>query len=197
MTEFDVAELDERRTSRLVKTAVSPRPIAWISTRSPDGDDNLAPFSSYNYVDSRRPVLMVNTGRREGGRLKDTARNAVDAGEFAVNVATETDLERMDHTSRPLPPGESEFDLAGIPRADCRTISAPRVADAAVTMECRFRESLDIHDRVVLLGDVTYVHVDESVTTDGQIDARKLPTVGRLGGPFYTVSHPVEFERQF
>ncbi|ELY69803.1 flavin reductase, partial [Natronobacterium gregoryi SP2] len=35
-------EPDER--GRIIKSAVTPRPIAWISTTSTDGVDNFAPF---------------------------------------------------------------------------------------------------------------------------------------------------------
>jgi len=71
------------------------------------------------------------------------------------------------------------------------------VADAVVTMECTVHESVEIYDRVPVFGDVMYVHVDESVLTDGEIAARKMDTVGRPGGPYYTVSRPMEFERRY
>lgn len=197
MPEFEQSELTERETARIIKTAVNPRPIAWISTRGVDGIDNLAPYSSYNYVSSAQPVVLFNSPNEANGGLKDTARNAVNTGEFAVNVVTEPDLERMDHTSQSVAAGTSEFDVADIERAPCRHIDAPRVADAPVTMECTLYDSHEIHDRLMVLGEVVHFHVDASVLTDGQIDQRKLPTVGRLGGPFYTVSEPVEFQRQF
>jgi flavin reductase (DIM6/NTAB) family NADH-FMN oxidoreductase RutF len=71
------------------------------------------------------------------------------------------------------------------------------VAEASVVMECTLHDSMTVHDRLMILGDVRYLHVDEDVMTDGTIDMRKLPTVGRLGGPYYTVSDRVDFERQF
>jgi flavin reductase (DIM6/NTAB) family NADH-FMN oxidoreductase RutF len=114
-----------------------------------------------------------------------------------VNVVTEPLLAAMDSSSERLPPEESEFDHVGVERAPCRRIDAPRVAEAAVTMECTLHDSLSVHGRLVILGDVEYLHVSEAVLTDGTIDMRKLPTVGRLGGPYYTVSDRVEFERQF
>jgi flavin reductase (DIM6/NTAB) family NADH-FMN oxidoreductase RutF len=197
MQEFDVDSQTPRENARIVKSAVSPRPIAWVSTRSDDGVDNLAPFSSYNYVSSDYPVVLFNSPNEEHGGLKDTARNAVEREEFAVNVVTESLIEQMDHTSKRLPPDESEFEHVGVERADCRRIDAPRVANAAVTMECTLYDTLEVHDRLVVLGEVELFHVSDDVTTDGQIDMRKLRTVGRLGGPYYTVSDPVEFERQF
>jgi flavin reductase (DIM6/NTAB) family NADH-FMN oxidoreductase RutF len=197
MEEFAVADRSARDNARVIKSAVSPRPIAWISTRSEDGVDNLAPYSSYNYVSSDPPVVLFNSPDAEDGGPKDTARNALEREEFAVNVVTEPLLAAMDSSSERLPPEESEFDHVGVERAPCRRIDAPRVAEAAVTMECTLHDSLSVHGRLVILGDVEYLHVSEAVLTDGTIDMRKLPTVGRLGGPYYTVSDRVEFERQF
>jgi len=120
------------------------------------------------------------------------------SGEFVVNIVTEADIERMDHTSAALPEDESEFDLVDIERGESRTVfSAARVADAAVSMECRLHDSIEVHDKLMILGDVQYVHVDDDLLTDGQIDMRDLDTVGRLGRPYYTVSGPLAFERQY
>jgi flavin reductase (DIM6/NTAB) family NADH-FMN oxidoreductase RutF len=44
--ELDVSEQSPRANARIVNSAVSPRPIAWISTADGDGGDNLAPYSS-------------------------------------------------------------------------------------------------------------------------------------------------------
>lgn len=196
MEEYDANELDGRENGRIVKTAVTPRPIAWVSTRSEDGVENLAPFSSYNYVSSAEPVVLFNTPNRPRDELKDTTRNAIDTEEFAVNVVTEEFIEEMDRTSASVPPEESEFELAGLDRAECETIDAPRVADAAVTMECTLYDTLEVHDRLMVLGDVQYYHVAEEVMVDGKIDSTRLATVGRLGGPYYTIARPIEFERQ-
>lgn len=182
--------------ARIVKSGVTPRPIAWISTTGADGVDNLAPFSSYNYVGSDPPVLVVNSRTEAAGGLKDTMRNILDTGEFAVNVVTRDLLEAMDDTSASLPPAESEFEHAGVERADCRTIGAPRVGEAAVSMECSLLDHLEVHTRLMVLGDVDHIHVADRALTDGEIDMRNLETVGRLGGPYYTVSEVLEYERK-
>ena len=197
MVEYDRDALTERECARIIKSAVSPRPIAWISTRSEDGVDNLAPYSSYNYISSGQPTVLFNSPNASNGGLKDTARNALETEEFAVNVVTEDLLDEMDHTSADTPPEESEFDLVGLERAECQEIAAPRVAEAAITMECTLYDSIEIHDRLTVIGDVRHFSVSEAVLTDGKVDQRKLPTVGRLGGPYYTVSDISPFERQF
>jgi flavin reductase (DIM6/NTAB) family NADH-FMN oxidoreductase RutF len=197
MHEFDPADRPPSDNKRVVQCLVSPRPIAWISTADANGCDNLAPFSSYNYVSARRPVVGFNTPNADHGGLKDTARNALDTGEFAVNVVTEKLIDEMDHTSASLARNESEFDLADVAQAPCQRIDVPRVRDAVATMECTLLDSVKIHDRVMILGDVRYVHLAEETMTDGDIDMRNLDTVGRLGGPYYTVSDPVSIDRRY
>ncbi|GAB7091037.1 flavin reductase family protein [Halorubrum luteum] len=196
MPAYNVDTLSERERARIVKSAVSPRPIAWVSTRGEDGSENLAPYSSYNYVSSANPVVLFSSPNADHGGLKDSARNALETGEFAVNVVTEPLIDRMDATSEPLPTGESEFEAADVATADCDRIDAPRVADAPITMECTLYDSLEIHDRISVFGEVVRFHVDESVTADGKVDSRLLGTVGRLGGPYYTGTDPLSFERQ-
>jgi flavin reductase (DIM6/NTAB) family NADH-FMN oxidoreductase RutF len=197
MPGYDADDLSPDERGRIVKCAVTPRPIAWVSTRSEDGHDNLAPFSSYNYVGSSTPVLMFTSSRRDDGTPKDSPRNAIETGEFAVNVVTTPLAEAMDATSASLPPEESEFDFADVERAECARIDAPRVADAPVTMECRLHDTIELYDRLVVMGDVVHFHVDDSVLTDGRIDMRTFVTVGRLGGPYYTAAERMELERRY
>lgn len=197
MATYDIDSLTPRERTRIIRSAVTPRPIAWISTRSPDGVDNLAPFSSYNYVAAAEPVVLFNTPYAEGEEQKDTPRNVLETEQFAVNVVTEPLAQQMDTTSASLDSDESEFDFAGVERAPCERIDAPRVTDAVVTMECTLYDSMRIRNRLTIFGDVEYVHVDESALTEGEIDAAKIASVGRLGGPYYTLSEPMEFERQF
>ncbi|WP_247730825.1 flavin reductase family protein [Halovivax limisalsi] len=116
MPDHDVADLSPRERGRIIKTAVSPRPIAWISTRGPDGVDNLAPFSAYNCVSSAEPVVSFSVPAGDRDELKDTPRNVLETGEFAVNVATEALVEEMDATSASLSADESGFDFAGVAR---------------------------------------------------------------------------------
>src|SRR3546814_13338215 len=89
-TSLPIAELSSSQAYKLLTGVVVPRPIAWISTKGADGTVNVAPFSSFNYVADRPPMLAVNIGLQESdGSLKDTARNIRDTGEFVVNRSEE------------------------------------------------------------------------------------------------------------
>lgn len=197
MPEYYADELDRAQNARTIQTAVAPRPIAWISSQDAAGNPNLAPFSSYNYVSTHPPVLVFNSPAESTGRLKDTARNALETEEFAINVVTADLIEAMDETSARLEPEESEFEFAGLETAPCETIEAPRLADAPVTMECTLFDTQDVYQKLMIFGEVQYYHIDDDVLTDGKLDSQKLTTVARLGGPYYATGEPIDFERQF
>ena len=168
---------------RLLSTAVTPRPIGWISTRSQEGVDNLAPYSFFNVAAVDPPVVMFAPIGSED--LKDTPRNVRETEQFVVNIVTRELVEAMNATSATLPAGESEFVHVGIERAESAVVDPPRVAAAPVALECELHDWVEVGGSVLVLGEVVYAHVDEGVLTDGQVDIEQLDTVGRLAGSQY------------
>ena len=168
---------------RLLSTAVTPRPIGWISTTSEAGVDNLAPYSFFNVVAVDPPVVMfAPVGSSD---LKDTPRNVRETEQFVVNVVTRDLVEQMNATSATLGPEKSEFDHVGIERAESVVVDPPRVAAAKIAFECELREWIEVGGSVLILGEVVHAHVDEGVLTEGNVDIDKLDTVGRLAGSQY------------
>ena len=121
--------------------------------------------------------------RPEG--VSDTARNALDTGEFVVNAVTEPLAEAMNATNATLPPEESEFDRADLERAAAEAVAPPRVAAAEVAFECEFYEPIDVGSNTMVLGEVVSVYLDDGVTTDDELDVTKLDAIGRLSGSCY------------
>ena len=178
--EVDVAGLGS--AYRLLAGSVVPRPIAWVSSRSPEGVDNLAPYSFFNVVAVDPPVVMF-APVGIGEDLKDTPRNVLDTEEFVINVVSMDLAEAMNQSSASVE--ESEFDHTGLERAEAERVDAARVADAKVAFECELYDFLEIGGSSMVLGEVVYAHVDEEVTTDGKVDVTKLDAVGRLSGSYY------------
>lgn len=173
----------------MVHTVV-PRPIAWVSTMSSTGGSNLAPFSFFNAVCARPPILMFCPANDRHGRPKDTLRNIEANGEFVVNIVPWTLAAAMNSTAAPLPPEESEFVRFGVEPAPSVRVKPPRVAASPVSYECaldrivRFGEGPAAGNAV--FGRILLLHVKEEVLgADGWPDAARLDPCGRLGGEGY------------
>lgn len=182
--ELDRSQIDYRTLAG----AVIPRPIAWTSSLSPDGEENLAPFSFFNIATTTPPVLLLSVTKfdeEKSDLLKDTLKNIRQTEEFVVNIVTRPLLEMMNKTSARLPHGASEFDHAGIERGDSTVVSPPRVRNADISFECTLYDIVPVGKSALILGDVVYAHIDDSVTVDGKLDVRELDAVGRLSGGYY------------
>lgn len=187
--QIDPKDHDTRSIYRLMTSVVVPRPIAWVSTRCRDGVLNLAPFSYFNAITSRPPLLSISVGRR-GGERKDTCRNASLTGELVVNVVTRPNLEAMVQTSGDYGPEVSEFEQAGLTAEPSVMVAPPRVAEAPVQMECRTREIFEVSPGIadLVIAEVLLFHVadDLPIGDDLVVPPAALDPVGRLGGSDYT-----------
>jgi flavin reductase (DIM6/NTAB) family NADH-FMN oxidoreductase RutF len=183
---IDAAELDADATYRLLSGIVVPRPIAWITTLSPEGRVNLAPFSCYTFVANRPPMLGVTFGRKAGQR-KDTARHILSSREYVVNIGSFSQREQIHLSSEEHPPEVSEAELLGLATAPCAGVAVPRLADAPVSMACRLHQVVPVGElgSEFFIGEVLAFHVREGLLRDGKIDTRALDPVCRIGGPNY------------
>ena len=125
-------------------STILPRPIAWVSTISPDGITNLAPFSFFQGVTANPPTLMFVPVNNREGHKKDTVRNIELVPEFVVNLVPHALAEAMNQTAALLPYGESEFGKFGIASAPSSKVRPPRVAQAPVAFECALHQIVNI-----------------------------------------------------
>lgn len=195
---IDFQKLPPRESYPWLINAINPRPIAWVSTISAAGKTNLAPFSFFQGICASPPTLMFTGANDRTGKKKDSVLNVEQVPEFVVNVVPFALLETMNLTSAPLPHGESEFEKFHIATAPSTHVQPPRVADSPVSFECRLDRIVRIGDGPlagnVVFGTVLCAHVSDAVITNGAIDPRKLDTIGRMGGDYYTRSASDLFE---
>jgi flavin reductase (DIM6/NTAB) family NADH-FMN oxidoreductase RutF len=186
----DFQKLSPRESYPWLINAINPRPIAWVSTISADGQTNLAPFSFFQGVCASPPTLLFTGANDRTGRKKDTIHNVEQVPEFVVNVVPYALREPMNLTSAALPHGESEFEKFNIAMTPASLVRPPRVAASPVSFECKLDRIVRVGEGPlagnVVFGTVLCAHVSEDVITDGAIDPRKLDTIGRMGGDYYT-----------
>lgn len=176
------------------KSCVVPRPIGWISTISPDGVSNLAPYSQFQNLTFDPPYVMFAANQNTLGTRKDTTVNVESTGEFVYNMATWDLREAMNRSARETGPQIDEFDLAGVSKVPSKRVKPFRVAESPIHMECRYHQTLRLPGSGIMgtvdiiIGRVVAVHIkDEVITEDGRIDIPKIRPIARLGYYDYTV----------
>jgi flavin reductase (DIM6/NTAB) family NADH-FMN oxidoreductase RutF len=170
---------------------IVPRPIAFVSTISPEGILNLAPFSFFTGISANPPVIcFAPMIRGSDGLKKDTLRNIEATGEFVVNVVSEDFAQPMNICSTEFTPDVDEFDASGLTPVPSDLVKPPRVKESRVQMECRLFEIVHVSTKPLggslVLGEVLRFHVDDALFDDYKIDPDKLCPIGRMGGPAYT-----------
>ncbi len=185
-------QLPHRDFYRILISAVAPRPIAWISTLR-DGQLNLAPFSFFNVVSAKPPLLGFSPGLRQvndKAAPKDTLHNIRETGEFVVNVVTFAVAEAMNLTSGEYDSSVDEFALAKLTTRPSQVVRPPHVAESPVSFECKLERIIDFGSEPpsgsLVIGEIVSVHLEESVLKDGRLDADALDLVGRMGGIQYS-----------
>lgn len=193
---LDFEALGAAEAYRWMIATVTPRPIAWVSTRSAKGVDNLAPFSFFQIVCDEPPTLMISIGNRPDGGEKDTLRNLRERGELVIQLVSVAQADAMNATSAALPHGASEFAHCGIEAVPAERVDVARVAGAAVAFECRLASILpypaEAPNHHIVFAEVVLAHIDEAVLADGRhVDPAKLDVIGRLGGAGYATTRDV------
>ncbi|HWF47998.1 MAG TPA: flavin reductase family protein [Bryobacteraceae bacterium] len=182
-----------RNVYKLMVGTIVPRPIAFVSTKSPSGILNLAPFSYFTACSSKPPCILFSATGRTGG-AKDTVANILATEQFVVNIVSEQMASQMNATSAEFPPEVDEFDISGLTPIDSELILPPRVAESHVQMECRLVQMVRVGEEVgggmVVIGEVVLFHIDDRVLADPErdpftVEPSHLRAIGRMGGSTY------------
>lgn len=163
----------------LLNSAVAPRAVLWVATRSPAGEPNVAPFSWATVASVRPPVVCFTSTAGT-----DTLRNCRATGDFVLAVAPESLLDRVNLTGVAFPPGVSEFEAAGLTPEPASVVGSPRVAEAPLALECRVVSETTFGTgtaaSTVVFGEVVHLAVDEDVLRDGLPDVEWMRPLTRL-----------------
>jgi len=165
------------------KAIVAPRPVGWISTVNKDGAINLAPYSYFNALSAKPPIVWFSSDGE-----KDSATAAAETGEFVANLVSRLLAEKMNMTSANAPRGVNEFDYASLEMAPSRLVRPPRVAESPAALECKVTDiyrprglnGVEVGS-VVVIGEVVGIHIDEAYVHDGLFDSVMAGNVARLG----------------
>ena len=190
--QLDPDILTVKENYKLMIGSILPRPIAFVSTISPTGIFNLAPYSFFMGITSNPPTIGFAPARKgQSGDKKDTLSNIEATKEFVVNIVTEDIAEKMNETATEFPADVDEFEIARLTAVASRIVKPPRVAESPINLECRLHDIVYIGKEepgggALVIGRIVMFHVRDDLIENGRIDTGRLRPVGRLAGQEYT-----------
>ena len=189
---FDPSKISFTEVHKLMIGSIVPRPIAFVSTLSKNGKNNIAPFSYFNGVCSRPPTIMFAPARRGwDGKEKDTLINIRDNNQFVINIVSESFAEQMVMCSTDFDSDVDEFEISGLNPVQSNKVSPPRLLESKISYECELNQIVEIGkgdagSGFIVIGTIVLFHIDDDVYDNGHILLDRLEPLGRLAGNQYT-----------
>jgi flavin reductase (DIM6/NTAB) family NADH-FMN oxidoreductase RutF len=190
---IDLATTDAKHIHPILTQSVIPRPVAWVLSRNPGDDFNLAPYSFFTVVGSKPPILMVSVGKKPAdGVFKDTRVNIDARKQFVVHIGSKSHAQAMTASSRHLDHGQSEVEELNLKLVQEDGWPMPRLEGCLVALYCELREVIEMGDtpQSLVFGNIKQVFVDDRVASINEqgrfiIDAEGIDPISRLGGSDY------------
>ena len=186
---YDTRKNDHGLPYNPFKAIVAPRPIGWITSMSSKGEINLAPYSFFNGITDKPPIVMFSS---EGH--KDSVAFVEETKEFVCSLSTYDLRMEMNATSAPLIRGESEMRHAGLEPAPSQFVRPPRVKASPCALECQWIKTVSFDDvdgrkldRYVVFGHVVGVYIDDRFISNGRLDTAAMKPIARCGYDEYAV----------
>lgn len=174
-----------------LSAAVTPRPIAFVSTIDSEGNKNLSPFSFFNVFSINPPILVFSPVRRvRNNTSKHTLDNVHQVKECVISLVTEEIAQQVSLASCDFDKETNEFEKAGFTEIKSDLIIPSRIKESPINFECKVNEVITLGEEggagSLVLCEVLKMHIDESVLDENNaIDPFKLNIVSRLGANWY------------
>lgn len=188
---IDVKSGETAGLYQYLSAAITPRPIAFVSTIDASGNKNLSPFSFFNVFSVNPPILVFSPVRRvRNNTSKHTLENVKKIKECVISLVTEEMSQQVSLASCDFKEDENEFEKAGFTELASDVVKPSRIKESPVNFECKVNDIIELGKEGgagnLVLCEVLKIHVNESVLDENKIvDPVKLKIVSRHGKNWY------------
>ncbi|MBE0392657.1 flavin reductase family protein [Flavobacterium sp. PL002] len=185
ITAAAIAKMQKIERLNLINSCTGYKSANLIATKSVNGINNVAVFSSITHLGSN-PAL-IGFIMRPTTVPRDTYKNITETGYFTVNHITVTMISDAHHTSANYDPDESEFDKTNLQEEFKTDIAIPFVKGSPVQLYCKYLNEYYIkeNDTVHVIASIEKLFYNEELADkDGwlQIDKGNVVALNGLDG---------------
>ena len=188
---IDVKSGGNAELYKYLSSAITPRPIAFVSTVNKNGSKNLSPFSFFNVFSINPPILIFAPVRRiRNNTSKDTLENVKQIKECVISIVTKNIDQQVSLSSCDYDVDINEFEKAGFTELKSDLIKPSRIKESPINFECKVNKIIDLGTEggagSLVLCEVLKMHINKSILNEfNDIDPFKLNVVSRLGANWY------------
>ncbi|WP_341224673.1 flavin reductase [uncultured Arcticibacterium sp.] len=137
-----------------------------IATRSLEGFDNVAIFSSVTHLGSSPALLGFIM--RPTTVPRNTLENIMETGFYTINHVSTSILEQAHQTSAKYAKGVSEFKETGLNPIIRNGFHAPFVKESPIQMAMKFVEELPIkrNGTILVIGEILDIYFEDEIKED-------------------------------
>ena len=181
----DINNLKHLYKINLINSCSGFKSANLIGTKSKDGIENVAVFSSVTHVGSNPPILGFIC--RPTTVTRDTYTNIKETGFYTINHIQESNFKEAHHTSAKYNSIISEFDKTELQSEYKNDSFAPFVKDAPIQLEMKYLGEYQIkeNDTILVLGEIQGLYINQDILTeDGFINLSdaNVATINGLDG---------------
>jgi flavin reductase (DIM6/NTAB) family NADH-FMN oxidoreductase RutF len=176
---------------KYLSSAITPRPIALVSTIDKNGNKNLAPFSFFNIFSVNPPIMIFSPVKSARfGNNKDTLVNVKQIRECVIGLVNENIAQQVSLASCSFDKDINEFEKAGLIEVKSDLVKPSRISESPINFECKVNDIITLGDEGgagnLVLAQILKIHIDKSILdVNEDIDPFKLNIVSRYGGDWY------------
>ena len=156
-----------------------------IGTKSLDGFENVAVFSSITHIGSNPPMFGIFS--RPTTVTRNTYDNIKRSGFFTINHIHESILEDAHHTSAKYDSNVSEFNKTSLVSEYKNEFYAPFVKDSPLQLAMKYVEEHEIkaNNTILVVGEVIGLYIKEDLLEDDgfiNLSKARIATINGLDG---------------
>ena len=116
---------------------------------------------------------------------KDTLANIKESGDYVINLVSARFANQMHRSSTIYPKEVSEFEKTGLTPAKSKLVTAPRVEEAVISMECKLDRVMELGDFNQVIGELVCYHIkDDAYLENDKVDYAKYDPIGRMAANY-------------
>lgn len=177
-----IEKLERKYKLNLINSISGIKPANLVGTKSKNGEDNVAIFSSVVHLGSN-PAQLGLIMRPQGESPRDTYLNILETGFYTINHVSESFIKNAHYTSAKLEREESEFEKMKIDKENIEGFYAPFVKESAVKIGLKYMESIPLPNACTfIIGEVELIVCpDDALNELGQLDLESYSCTGISG----------------